>query len=115
MKEIVLIEDSDADAELTQRSLKRAGVLNPERRLTNGAEAMSYLRSIGQAGGEGQAVPSIIFLDLKLPDMTGLEILESIRDGSVFSNTLKIVLSGIDDIKSIQKAYTFGANSFLTK
>src|SRR4051812_17011660 len=116
MHEIVLIEDSAADALLLQRTLQRAGVTNPIRRLCNGREALSYLYSVGTKANERLvSAPAVLLLDLKLPDVSGFDILAFVRHRKIFSKTLRVVLSQYSDLQSIKRAYAGGAHSFLSK
>ena len=109
------MEDTDADAELVRRALSMAWIANPVRRLNNGSEAMAYLTHAAVAAAVGPRVPSIILLDLKLPGNTGFEILKYLKGCPAFDKSLKIVLSQLDDTRSIKEAYALGANSFLAK
>ncbi len=116
MKEILLVEDSDTDATLLQRVLKEAKVINPLHHLSNGAEALTCLQETERKAPEDSAtVPSILLLDLKLPAVSGFEILSFLRGRAAFSELLKIIVSDLDDLESIRKAYALGAHSFLTK
>src|SRR5438132_5360202 len=115
MKEILLVEDSDIDAESVQRALKSVGVANPVRRLLNGAEALAHLNHAEKMSALTPAIPSVLLLDLKLPGMSGFEVLQRLRDRPAFAKTLRIVFSHLDDTNSIKRAYGLGAHSFLTK
>ena len=115
MKEILLVEDLDSDAELIQTALKVAGAANPVRRLINGEQAMAYLIQAEEAAAIGPPVPSILLLDLKLPGISGFEILERLRDRQAFAKMLRIVFSQFGDSNSIRRAYSLGAHSFLSK
>ncbi|SRR5258706_3626537 len=114
MQEILLVEDTDSDAELTLRTLKVVGVANPVRRIPDGAEAMAYLTRLEKTS-DVAAGPSVLLLDVKLPGFTGFEILQRIKGRPALSKTLRVVLSQLDDTKSIKQAYAFGADSFLSK
>ena len=115
MKEILLVEDSDQDAESVGRALRLFGVVNPVRRLHDGVEAMGYLVRAEKVAAVGPALPSVLLLDIRLPGLSGFEILEYLQNRPAFAATLKIVLSNIEDIHSIKHAYALGAQSFLTK
>jgi two-component system response regulator len=116
MDEIVLVEDSDSDARLIQRTLQLAGVHNPVRHYWTGQEALNGLSAAEKRGRKGEGkLPGILIIDLKLPDMTGYDILLWLQSRKAYQATLRIVLSQLEDIPSIKKAYAFGANSFLTK
>src|SRR5260370_39873134 len=63
----------------------------------------------------GAPIPSILLLDLKMPLMTGFEVLEWLQGRAEFAKMLRVVLSQIDDNRSLQRAYTLGAHSFVIK
>ena len=114
MKDILLVEDSTSDAELITKALRAAGVDNPIRFLSDGANAMAHLES-AEHNAAIAGVPSVLLLDLKLPGFSGFEILERLQGRKPFEQTLRIVLSHLDNIKNISRAYRLGAHSFLTK
>jgi CheY-like chemotaxis protein len=111
--EILLIEDSDSDAQLAERALRTFGITNPIRRFSTGRAALEYLARVHQK--PPASIPSVLLLDLNLPDVHGLDILEYIRQQAIFQKTLRIVLSQIEDLASIKGAYARGANTFLAK
>jgi CheY-like chemotaxis protein len=115
MKEILLVEDSDQDAECVGPALRLFGVVNPVRRLRDGVQAMQYLLRAEAIAAIGPPLPSALFLDIKLPGMTGFEILEYLQNRPAFAAMLKIVLSQMGDTPSTSRAYALGAQSFLTK
>ena len=115
MKEILLVEDSDADAEAAQYAPKSVGIANPLRRFVNGAEAMAHLNHAEKISAITPALPSVLLVDIKLPGMSGFEILEAIQHRPAFAKILRIVFSHLDDTNSIKRAYRSGAHSFLTK
>jgi CheY-like chemotaxis protein len=115
-KAILIVEDSADDAELFKRLLIRTGVLNPIRVMHNAADAMAYLDGKGKhANRQHSPVPSVVILDLKLPDIDGFEVLEWCKAHDHCKDALIVILSGHGDIASIRRAYKLGADSFLTK
>jgi CheY-like chemotaxis protein len=114
-KEILLVEDSDEDAEAVGVAFRRFGVVNPVRRLRDGVEGIEYLVQAEKVAAIGPPLPSVLLLDIRLPGPTGFEILEYLQNRPAFAATLKLVLSHIEDIHSIKKAYALGAQSFLSK
>jgi len=105
MREILLVEDSDSDAESVERALRKARVRNPMVRQTDGSRVMDYLKRIEQAFETGTPpVPSVLLLDLKLPGLTGFEILAEIKNRQAFSKTLKIVFSNLQSTEEIKRS-----------
>jgi len=114
-KEIVLIEDSDSDAHLAERALRGLGIANPIRRLSTGAAALKYLARAHEEAAVLSSIPSVLMIDLNLPDIHGLDILKYVRQQPAFKNTLRVVLTQLEDLVSIRSAYALGANTFLVK
>jgi two-component system response regulator len=115
MQEILLVEDSDEDAQLLRLALKRAGIANPVRHLFDGVTAGILLREIDRVGSLSPLLPGVLVIDLKLPGMSGFDLLELTQKSHAFGGTLRIVLSQLDDTRSIKRAYTLGARSFLIR
>jgi CheY-like chemotaxis protein len=113
---ILLVEDSQNDALLFKRTLQRSGLGNPMVVAHDGDEAIMYLEGEGRfADRDRHPLPMIIFLDLKLPRISGFEVLEWIKNRPSLRGIPVIVLSHFGEIKEITQAYALGASSFLTK
>ena len=116
MAEILIIEDTESDALLLERILGTVGVSNPIRRVITGGDALLYLNAKEQALQKGDpAEIAVVFCDIKLPDVSGFELLTILTQRRVFSSTLKVVVSELGNMENIRKAYTLGADSFITK
>jgi CheY-like chemotaxis protein len=115
MREILLVEDCDPDAALVERALNLLSVANRVRRVITAQDAIAHLDRAATAAAIGPPTTSILILDLALPDMSGLRVLEHMLGRPEFSKTLRIVLSNINHAKTIQRAYDLGAHTFLTK
>ena len=115
MREILLIEDSDDDAAQVRRALDLLCVTNPVRRFVNGEDARVHLNSVAQMAAIGPPPATILFIDVVLPQLSGLQILESISTQPIFQKTLRIVLTNLSDTNTIKQAYSLGAHSFLIK
>src|SRR3954469_16832304 len=113
MQEILLVEDVESDALLTERTLRKAGIRNPIRHVWDVAEALLYLATVEK--GDKDSSPAILLLDLKMPQRSGFDILSWMQGRQAFCDTLRIVLTQLDDLQSIRRAYSLGAHSFLTK
>ncbi|MDB5048836.1 MAG: two-component system response regulator [Fibrobacteres bacterium] len=99
-----------------QRALKSADIENPLQVLRTGHEAIEYLSGQGRFSDRVKyPLPFLLLLDLKLPDISGFEILKWVKDFEKMHKLATIVLTTSGESKDIEKAYEFGANSFLTK
>src|SRR5205809_460931 len=116
MHEILLVDDSADDALLLERALRVAGVGNPLRHAGNGADAIAFLNT-QEAVMEKKRVSQlgIIFIDLKLPDKSGFDILNLMHGRKAFAETLRVVISSIESMENIKRAYALGADSFISK
>jgi CheY-like chemotaxis protein len=113
---ILLIED-DCDAQLLLRlAFKRAGINYPVQLVANGRQAIDYLRGAGDYGDRSRfPSPDVIFTDLKLPGMSGFDLLAWIRERPECSLIPVIILSASEQDVDIRKAYQMGANAYLVK
>ncbi len=113
---ILLVEDSDDDVFLMKRTLNAAGVVNPVQVVTDGEQAVDYLAGNGAyANRAAHPLPAVVFLDLKLPLRSGLEVLAWLRAQSAFESLLVIVLTSSDEPSDLRRAYSLGASSYLVK
>lgn len=113
---ILIVEDSDDDYLATVRAFKKANLLNPVRRCTNGDQAIDYLLQRGEFSGPGQAPrPNIILLDLNLPGTDGKEVLRMIKADPDLQKIPVIVLTTSSAEQDIEQCYAAGANSYVQK
>jgi len=113
---ILLVEDNEDDVFLIKRALKEANILNPLQIAVHGQYAIDYLAGTGKYADRVQhPLPSLIFLDLKLPFKHGLEVLKWIHEQPSLDKILVIVLTSSSEERDIQQAYRLGARSFLVK
>lgn len=114
--DILLVEDNPRDAEMTIRALKKHGLANRLIHLEDGVQAMDFLFGRGEYQDRVNATtPKVVFLDLKLPKVNGLEVLKAIR-AAERTRTLPVVMvtSSAED-PDIKAAYELGANSYVIK
>src|ERR1051325_9154954 len=114
MKQVLLVEDNDTDAEQIQRTLRMAGVANSIHHVRTGAEALAFLRGKEHDASNPNTL-GIILVDLKLPDKTGFDILEFVQASQGFTNTTRVVVSQIENLEHVKKAYSLGADTFIMK
>lgn len=114
--EILLVEDNPQDADLTLRAFSRRKIASRVKWLEDGEAALDYLFRRGSYGGIAAfEQPKVVLLDLKLPKVDGLEVLDSIRrDRRTLSIPVVIVSSSRQD-PDIERAYALGANSYVVK
>jgi CheY-like chemotaxis protein len=110
---IVMIEDDEGHARLIEKNIRRAGIYNPIHHFTDGTSALDYLYN--DPAGPSHNGPSLILLDLNLPDMTGIEILRQIKDNKYLKATPVVVLTTTDDSQEIKRCYELGCNVYITK
>ena len=99
------------DVDLTRRAFIRRNLANPLKVARDGQEALDLI----EAWQVGDTVPSVILLDLKLPKVSGLEVLRVIRAHPVFGTVPAVVLTSSAEDGDINEAYSLGANSYIVK
>ena len=113
---ILLVEDEPSDVFLMQRALKAAQIPNPLQVATDGQQAIDYLSGVGPCADRARfPIPSIIFLDLKLPYKNGFEVLEWIRSQPHLQLSLVMILTSSSEERDIAQGYKLGARTFLVK
>ena len=112
---IVMIEDDEGHARLIEKNIRRAGVNNDDVAFTNGSSALAYLLGPDGSGDASVGRHLLVLLDLNLPDMTGLDILQQIKANQHLKRIPVVVLTTTDDSREIQRCYDLGANVYITK
>ena len=114
--EILLIEDSESDAELTIRALRKNKITNNVIHLKDGVAALEFLYGTGQfAGRNVNNKPRLILLDLKMPKVDGLEVLQRIKTDEFTKAIPVVVLTSSKEHPDVEKSYALGANSYIVK
>lgn len=114
--EILLVEDNADDAELTMRTLNKANLGNGIVWLKNGALALDFLFGRGAYAGRSTGErPRLVLLDLKLPKVSGLEVLQQIRGDARTANIPVVILSSSTQDRDILRSYDLGVNSYVSK
>ncbi len=110
--EIILIEDNPFDAELTLRALQKKGLAGKVKVFADGVEALKFL---ADAVDEPHGRPKVIFLDLKLPKMSGLEILSQLKGDRRTRMIPVVMLTSSQEESDILESYRLGVNSYMVK
>lgn len=114
--EILLVEDNSNDAELTIRALSKHNLANKLHWVKDGAEALEYIYGKGAYSGRDiNNLPKIIFLDLKLPKVDGLELLRELKSNENTKITPVVVMTSSKEEKDIVESYRLGSNSYIQK
>ena len=113
--EILLVEDSDADAEMTVRTLRRRGIANRIERVHDGVEALDYLRVQGAHAERRSGMPRLVLLDLKMPRMDGLQVLREMKADARLRKIPVVMMTSSREEGDLIESYELGVNSYVVK
>jgi two-component system response regulator len=115
-KIILLVEDNPDDVDLTLRAFKKNNITNQVINAKDGVEALDYLRGTGMyAGRDTKELPVVVMLDLKLPKISGMEVLRNLRQDELTTLIPVVVLTSSTEQKDVVEGYKLGANSYIRK
>ncbi len=113
---IMLVEDNPDDEALTLRAFSKNKIPNEIVVARDGVDALDYLFGTGRHAGRDMSImPAVVFLDLKLPRVDGLEVLRRIRADSRTNLLPVVILTTSRELQDIREAYSLGANSYIRK
>ena len=114
--EILFAEDSIDDAVLTIRALTKSGFTNKLHHVKDGAEALDFIYCKGMyASRDIKKNPKLILLDLKMPKVTGIQVLEKVKTDPTIKSVPVVILTSSKEDPDIKKCYNLGANSYIVK
>ena len=114
--EILLVEDNMSDAELTIRALKKNNLANKLMHLEDGQDALDFIFTEGNYSQRNiENKPKIILLDLKMPKINGIQVLQKIKSDERTNKIPVIILTSSKEDPDIQECYSLGANSYVVK
>ena len=114
--EVLLVEDNPRDAELTIRALKRQHLANRLFHVEDGAEALDFLFGRGKYEGRPTDIaPKVVLLDLKLPKVTGLEVLRTMKSDTRLHTIPVVMVTSSAEHPDVKAAYDLGANGYVIK
>ena len=113
--EVLLVEDSDADAEMTLRTLRRRGIANRIERVHDGVDALDYLRLQGSHAARTSGLPRLVLLDLKMPRMDGLQVLREMKSDARLRMIPVVMMTSSREEGDLLESYELGVNSYVVK
>lgn len=113
--EILLVEDNMTDAELTIRELRKNNMANNLVHVKDGQEALDFIASKTDAKGVGLFQPKVILLDIQMPRVNGIEVLEALKTNPLTKAIPVVMLTSSKEDPDIKKCYDLGANSYIVK
>jgi len=115
--DVLLVEDNINDAELTIRELKKHNMANNLYHVKDGEEALDFIFAEGKYEGVRDRLypPKLILLDIQMPKINGMEVLQKIKADEALRATPIVILTSSKEDPDIQKSYFLGANSYIVK
>ena len=115
LKPILLVEDNPKDLELTLIALGKSNLANEVVAVRDGVEAIDYLLRQGPYAGRPEGNPAVVLLDLKLPRVDGLQVLERIRSEPQLDRLPVVILTSSQEEQDVLKSYRLGVNAYVVK
>ena len=115
IRTILLAEDSLADAEMAVDALREANLANPIVHVEDGVEAMEYLHRKGRFADRSDEDPAVLLLDIKMPRMDGLEVLQRIRADERLRRMPVVILSSSREESDLVRSWDLGVNAYVVK
>jgi CheY-like chemotaxis protein len=115
MKRILLVEDSMQDAELVIEALGECKIPNSIVHLRDGAEALDYLHRRGPFAGREADLPAVVMLDLKMPKVDGLEVLQKMKSDPVLRVVPVVIMTSSREERDLHDSYRSGVNAYVVK
>ena len=112
---ILIAEDSPADAEMTIDALREARLANPIVHVEDGVEALDCLLRRGAFADREEGLPAVLLLDIKMPRMDGLEVLQRIRAEEEFKRLPVVILSSSREENDLARSWDLGVNAYVVK
>ena len=113
--DILLVEDNPLDAELTMTGLQSGKVANTITWVKDGVEALEYLFRTGEYANRPDVAPRLVLLDLKMPRMNGIEVLQAIKADERTRRIPVVVMTSSEEESDIARTYDLGVNSYVVK
>jgi len=115
LRTILLAEDSPADAEMAVDALRDANLVNPIVHVEDGVEVMEYLQRKGRFVDRPEGDPAVLLLDIKMPRMDGLEVLQRMRADEKLKRVPVVILSSSREESDLARSWDMGVNAYVVK
>ncbi|GAB3667655.1 response regulator [Ramlibacter alkalitolerans] len=115
LKPILLVEDDPRDLELTLVALERSQLANEVIIVRDGEAALEYLTRTGEYAGRSEGNPAVVLLDLKLPKVNGLEVLQTVRSTESLRSIPVVMLTSSHEETDVLRSYQLGVNAYVVK
>ncbi|MEX1829342.1 response regulator [Luteibacter sp. CQ10] len=115
LRTILLVEDSMADAEMAIDALREAKLANPVVHVEDGVECLDWLHRRGAHANRGDSEPAVILLDIKMPRMDGLEVLQHLRSEEQWKRLPVVILSSSREESDLARSWNLGVNAYVLK
>ena len=115
LRTVLLVEDNQADAEMTIDALREANLLNPVVHVEDGVEALDYLECRGPLQDRRDGLPTVVLLDIKMPRMDGLEVLRHMRQSPQLKRLPVVMLSSSREESDLITSWDLGVNAYVVK
>ncbi len=109
---IILAEDDEGHATLIRRNLKRSGLMNKILHFKDGQQTIEYLNAEKEKGNE---IPSLLLLDIKMPKVDGIEVLQYVKSDPVLKKMPVIMITTTDDPREIDRCHELGCSNYIKK
>ena len=112
---ILVAEDDAGHARLIEKNLTRAGLSNPIMRFDNGQAVLDFLFRRGEGPKRGGEMPYLLLLDIRMPQVDGIEVLRQIKQDSELKKIPVIILTTTDDPREVERCHAIGCASYIVK
>ena len=115
IRTILLVEDSQADAEMAMDALREANLVNPVVHLEDGVDCLDYLYARGAWADRERLDPAVVLLDIKMPRMNGLDVLTQMRSDERMRRIPVVILSSSREESDLARSWDLGVNAYVIK
>jgi CheY-like chemotaxis protein len=113
--EILLVEDTAADAEMTLRALRKNHLANRIHWVKDGEQALEYMFRTGGYAGREPSLPKLVLLDIKMPKVDGIEVLRRLKADAATRTIPVVIMTSSEEEKDLVASYRLGVNSYIVK